>query len=78
MRDSKSLKKGIDSPMRKLLISSVTECETTYAIERTHAMTQPTETMETQTAQPLTVCDLLWGDFSLKIWKKMARDVTSE
>lgn len=43
------------------------------------ALTQPPNTTATQIAHPLMVCVRRWTDSSSgKIWKKMARDVTSE
>lgn len=44
----------------------------------TKASSQPTVTIVIHTDQPLTVCVRRWIEFSGKIWKKTARDVTSE
>jgi hypothetical protein len=44
----------------------------------TNASSQPMVTIAVQTVHPLTVCVRRWIEFSGKIWKKTARDVTSE
>jgi hypothetical protein len=43
-----------------------------------YARTQIAVTIPTQVPQPFTVCVLRWIDFSEKIWKNNAREVTKE